>query len=249
MKPTAAPASLDAAARIASLCAAARFAAAMVGSRMTAALLELLDHVLVLGRCGNRVHAERRHLDAAQVRPGVRKLLVERLGELFRVRWYGAVAHAHRRDSRKRRLQGGQQLAFKLPVDLLASVRLFDVAAHVFVEEQRIDDAVGVRAVAAHGDVHVESDVGIDYAEGHGGRRAVLVVDDFFCVEEIDPLVLAGVAAKGKARAKPFERLAQALAQRPRLAKEQARLGRRVEHELAGLAACLDDRALLDDRS
>ena len=42
MKPTAAPASLDAAARIASLCAAARFAAAMVGSRMTAAFWSCL---------------------------------------------------------------------------------------------------------------------------------------------------------------------------------------------------------------
>ena len=209
-------------------------------------LLQVLDHPLVLFGRGDRVHAEGGYLDAAQVGPLLGKHLVEGVGELGGVRGHGGVAHAHGGNLREGGLQRRQKLAFQLRVDLVARVGLLHVAAHVLVEQQRVGDLVRVLAVAAHRNIHVKADVRIDDAEGNRRCRAVLVADDLFLVEVIHALVFARVAAEGEAAAHALEGRLDAVGDFV-VAKEQARLGRVVEHEFARLAACVDDCALFDD--
>ena len=154
----------------------------------------------------------------------------------------GTVADAHLRDLGKGGLQGGEQLGLKLTVDLVARVAIGHVAAYVGVEQQRVGDAVRILAVAAHGDVDVQANVVIDHAEGHGRGGAVLVADDLLGVDEVDTLVLARVAAKGKAAADIGEGLLDGVAQ---VAAKDARLAAGVKDKLAGLQRDLDDLAVL----
>ena len=193
-------------------------------------------------RGGDGVDAKAYDLNAAQVTPVGREDLVERAGELGGVAGDGAVADAHLRDLGKGGLQGGEQLGLKLAVDLVARVAIGHVAAHVGVEQQRVGDAVRILAVAAHGDVDVQTDVVVDHAEGHGRGGAVLVADDLLGVDEVDALVFARVAAKGKAAADIGEGLLDGVAQ---VAAKDARLAAGVKDKLAGLQRDLDDLAVL----
>lgn len=154
----------------------------------------------------------------------------------------GTVADAHFRDLGKGGLQGGEQLGLKLAVDLVARVAIGHVATHIGVEQQRVGDAVRILAVAAHGDVDVQANVVVDHAEGHGRGGTVLVADDLLGIDEVDALVLARVAAKGKAAADIGERLLDGVAQ---VAAKDARLAAGVKDELAGLERYLDDLAVL----
>ena len=154
----------------------------------------------------------------------------------------GTVADAHLRDLGKGGLQGGEQLGLKLAVDLIARVAIGHVAAHVGVEQQRVGDAVRILAVAAYGDVDVQTNVVVDHAEGHRRGGAVLVADDLLGVDEVDALVFARVAAKGKAAADIGEGFLDGIAQ---VAAEDARLAAGVEDELARLQRNLDDLAVL----
>ena len=186
-------------------------------------LLQLLDHGLVLGGGNDGVHAKGRHLYAAHLPPGLGELLVQRLRQLLGVRGHRRVPHTHCRDARKCRLQCREQLALELRVYFVSRVGLLDVAAHVLVEHERVDNPVRVLAVAAHGDVHVQSNVVVDHAEGHRRRRPVLVAHNLLGVEEVDALVLARVTAKREARPHALEGRPYPLAQRAALAKEEAR--------------------------
>ena len=209
-------------------------------------LLQLFDHRFVFGRRCNGIHAERRDLNAAQVGPFLRKHLVEGLRHIGGVRGHRGIAHAHGRNLRECGLQRREQLALQLRVDFVARVRLFDVAAHVLVEHERVDDLVRVFAVAANRNVDVQADVVIDDAEGYGRGGAVLVAHDFLRVEEVYALVFARVAAEREAGAHALKRRHEPIAE-ARLAEEQARFGRLVEHEFARLSAGFDNRALLND--
>ena len=141
-------------------------------------------------------------------------------------------------------LEGGNELRFQLAVDLLAGVFIADIAAYVGVEQQGVGDLVGVNAAAADGNVNIQTDVAVDHAEGDGRGRAELVVDQLFRVEVVDALVLAGVAAVGKALADGLEGLLDGGSQ---LAGEDAGLCGGVVGELAGFGADLDDLSLLHD--
>ena len=193
-------------------------------------------------RGGDGVDAKAHDLDTTQVAPVGREDLVERAGELGGVTGDGAVANAHLRDLGKGGLQGGEQLGLKLAVDLIARVAIGHVAAHIGVEQQRVGDAVRILAVAAHGDVDVQTNVVVDHAEGHRRGGAVLVADDLLGVDKVDALVLARVAAKGKTAADIGERLLDGVAQ---VAAKDARLAAGIEDKLAGLQRNLDDLAVL----
>ena len=193
-------------------------------------------------RSGDGVDAKAHDLDAAQVAPVGGEDLVERAGELSGVTGDGTVADAHLRDLGKGGLQGGEQLGLKLAVDLVARIAVGHVAAHVGVEQQRVGDTVRILAVAAHGNVDIQANVVIDHAEGHGRGGAVLVADDLLGVDEVDALVLARVAAKGKAAADIGEGLLDGVAQ---VAAEDARLAAGVKDKLARLQRNLDDLAVL----
>ena len=155
-----------------------------------------------------------------------------------------AVTDAHLADLGEGGLEGGQQLALELGVDLAALVFGADVAAHVAVEGGGVHDLVAVFTEAADGDVDIQVGIAVHHAEGHGRRRAILVADDLLGVEIVDPLILRSVAAEGETLEHGAQNVLQALAQ---VAAEDAGLRGHIVDEFAGLGAEIDDLALLDD--
>ncbi len=168
-------------------------------------LLELLDAVFVFRRSGNRADAERGDLDAAQFFPVGRELGVECIRNLFCMPGQRAVAKTHFADSSKCGLQRGQELALELTVELISSEIEFDIAAHVFIEQNRIDKLVGIFAVAANRDVDIETDIFVDNTEWDGGWRAVFVAEDLFRVKEVYALILCRVSAERETAADDLE--------------------------------------------
>ena len=162
-------------------------------------LLQLLDHRLVLFRGFDRVYAKGHDLHAAQIRPLFGEHVVERGGDLRGVPRQRAVADAHLGNLCERRLKCGQQFALELAVDLVAGVIALHVAADVGIEQHWVGHAIAVFAEAADGNVHVQADVIVHHPEGHRAGRSVFVAQDFLGIEEIDPLIPAGLAAEGKA--------------------------------------------------
>ena len=173
----------------------------------------------------------------------------------------GGVANAHLGDARERWLQGGEQLASQLRGNLVARKLVLDVSAYVLVEQQRVGKLERELAVAPHGNVHVQTDVVVDHAEGHRRWSAIAVAHDLLGVEVVHALVKASVATKGEALAYVLERIDDARAETARkdgggslgVVGELARLGTEV-HDLALLdddhalaVVDYDDRAVRDD--
>ena len=206
--------------------------------------LQLLEHLLVFLVRRHAGHAEGHDLDAPQVAPLLAEHLVQSVGQLQRVAGQLGVADAVFTDLGEGGLEGGQQLRFQLAVQPVAGVSLAHVAAHVGVEQHGVADAVAVLAEAA--DAHIDVDTGalIHHPERDGGRRAVLVADQFLGVEIIDALILGRFAAEGEAVGHVVEHVLDAVAQ---VAHEQGRLGGLVIGVLAGGGAHVHDLALIHD--
>ncbi len=81
------------------------------------------------------------------------------------------------------------------------------------VEEDRVEDLVGIFSVAADGDISVQADIRIHYAERNWVGRAVPVAHNLFCVKEIYPLFLSCIAAKGETFADGSEGFSDIFAQ------------------------------------
>ena len=206
--------------------------------------LQLLDHLGILGRQSHAAQCDADHLQAAQLAPLHRKRLIhgvfqigivgnDLIGPQFQI---GKLC--------KSGLQGADKLGFQLAVQLVTGVVLRNIAANLGVEQQRVGNAVGINARAADGNIHIQTDLGIHHPEGDGIGRAELIVQQFLGVEIIDPLILAGVAAKGEALAHRLEGLQNAFTQR---AGEDAGLGGGVVCKLTGLGTDLHDLSLLHD--
>ena len=157
---------------------------------------------------------------------------------------YLVRAHPHLGELCKCRLQSAYELGLELTVDLLAGIILLDVAADVRVKQQGVGELIGIHAVAAHRGVKVEPDVAVNNAEGDGVCRAEFIIDYLLGVEIVNALILAGVAAEGKALADELEGVKYRLAEGT---GKDAGLGGGVVCKLSGLGADLDDLALLDD--
>ena len=157
------------------------------------------------------------------------------------------VAYSHLGDTGKGGLQCREKLAFQLRIDAASCKGLLDIATDILVEHERIDDPVGIFAVAANGNINIESDIAVDHTEWHRRCRPIFVAHNLLCIEEVDALVLAGVAAKGEARACTLERRQDPFAHCLASAEQKARLCRAVEDELAWLARGFDDGTLLHD--
>ena len=143
------------------------------------------------------------------------------------------------------RLQSVHQLALQAGSQLRGIVLVGDVAAHVGVEQQRVADAVSKAAVAA--DIHREfiaSLLADHHAEGDGSSGAVQDLAQLLGVDVVHALILAGVAAVGKALGYGLEGSCQTVAE---VAGKNAWLGRSIEGELARLSAHLHHAALLHD--
>ena len=206
--------------------------------------LQVLDGLLVLGVCRNGIDSKSHDLDAAGLSPPLREDVRKRLGDLFGVRRDGGVANAHLGDARERWLQGGEQLASQLRGNLVARKLVLDVSAYVLVEQQRVGKLERELAVAPHGNVHVQTDVVVDHAEGHRRWSAIAVAHDLLGVEVVHALVKASVATKGEALAYVLERIDDARAE---TARKDGGGSLGVVGELARLGTEVHDLALLDD--
>ena len=153
-------------------------------------------------------------------------------------------AHFKCRKTCKGRLKRADKLGFKLRVDFRALVGLLNIAADVCVKQQRICDLIGINAVASDFGVRVKSYTVINNAEGDGRCGAESVIDYLLGVEVVNALILAGVAAEGKALADGLEGVKYRLTE---TAGENARLSRCIVCKLSRLCADLDNLALLDD--
>ena len=96
-------------------------------------------------------------------------------------------------------MQSRQKFCFKLRVNFGAVISVFDVAANICIEKNRIDNFVAVGAETFNGNVYVKPDIIINDAEGNRSWRAVFIADNFFGVKVINALVASGIAAESKA--------------------------------------------------
>ena len=208
-------------------------------------LLQLLDHRLVLFRGFDGVYAKGHDLHAAQIRPLFGEHVVERGGDLRGVPRQRAVADAHLGNLCERGLKRGQQFALELAVNLLARVVALHIAADVRVKQHRVGHAIAVFAETANGNIHVQTDIAVHHAEGNRAGRSVFVAQDLLGVEEIDPLIPAGLTAEGKAVEGGFQNGFHLLAvERP---VEDAGFAALFKDILARLGAEIDDFSLIHD--
>ena len=155
------------------------------------------------------------------------------------------ILHLVGRKSSQRRLQSVQQLTLQAGSDLGCVILGRDVAAHVGVEQQRVADAAGEAAVAPQIDRELVAPLLADhYAERDRRCGAVQDLAQLLGVDVVHPLILAGVAAVGKALGYGLEGSCQTVAE---VAGEHARLGGCVKGEFARLGAHLHHAALLHD--
>ena len=154
------------------------------------------------------------------------------------------VADSHPGDFREGRLQSCQKLAAELGIDLISRVIFLDVSADVLIKEDRIHHPVGIFAVAADRNIHVETDVLVHHAERDRIRRAVLVSDDLLCIKEVDSLVSRRVAAHRETLSELLKAVPDALS---KVSVENTRLCGGIINELTSLRTYLDDSALVND--
>ena len=155
------------------------------------------------------------------------------------------ILHLVGRKSSQRRLQGVHQLTLQAGSDLGCVILGGDVAAHVGVEQQRVADAAGEAAVAPQVHRELVAPLLADYhTERNGGGGAVQDLAQLLGVDVVHPLILAGVAAVGKALGYGLEGSCQTVAE---VAGEHAGLGGGIEGILARLGAHFHHLALLHD--
>ena len=142
------------------------------------------------------------------------------------------------------RLQSVDEFRFELVVDLLAGKLALHIAAKPCVEQQRIGDHIGIHAVAAHLHSAADTDALVYHFKYDRAGRTEFVVQNFFGVEIIYPLILAGVAAVSETLADGLKRILDAFAQ---TACKDRRLGGSVVCKFTGFGADLHDLALFHD--
>ena len=144
----------------------------------------------------------------------------------------------------KCRLQCADELGFQLAVQLIAGIILRNISADARVEQQRVGDAVGIHTGAADRHIHIQSDLGIHHTEGDGVGGAKFIVDQLFGIEIIHPLVLSGIAAKGKPFAHSFKGLHDRFAQ---ISVKYAGFGRHIVGILSRFGTDFYNLSLLHD--
>ena len=110
-------------------------------------------------------------------------------------------------------LKRADELGFELTVDSVSCVCLFNVSANVCIEKKRVCDFVRINAGATNGNVDIKTDVSVNNPERNGVRSAELVINELLCIEIINSLILAGIAAVCKAFTDGFECIQYSLAE------------------------------------
>ena len=208
--------------------------------------LHLLDHLLVFfaGLDGGDAHTA--HLNAAVLAPDDGEFFLHGGAQFFGGTGQIRVTQTLGTQAGKGGLQLGQELAAHLALQIRAAEHeiLLHVAADTDIELHGVGQKEAVLAEAADADVDVQRSTLIHHAERHGVGGAILVADDLLDIEEVDALILGGLAAEGKALADGAEYALDALAQ---IAGKQRGLGGHIVGVLAGNGAHIHDLALLHD--
>ena len=204
--------------------------------------LHLFDHRFVFLARLYGGYAEGNDLDTAQITPLGRKNIVQRVRDLGGVSRKSGITDAHLGNLRESGLQSGQELGLELSVDRLSRICLRNIAADIGIEQDRVRYAIAVFAEAADRDIDVDAGSLIHYTERYRRRCAVLVADQFLCVEVINSLILGRLAAERESLAEVGEGRLQILSQ---IAVENRRLGGRIICEFARLRAKLGNLTLI----
>ncbi len=141
----------------------------------------------------------------------------------------------------ERRLQRADKFCFQLAIQLITRILLLHIAADIGIKQHRIRDFIGINAGTADGDIHIQPDLGVYYTERDRVRRAKLVVDQFFGIKVIHPLILPGITSKGEPLANRLKRPQYAAA---KASGKNARLCGRVILKFPRLCAQLHNLAL-----
>ena len=206
--------------------------------------LQLLDHLFVFLVGLDAGNAEGYDLKTPKIPPLCGQFLVQSICQLCGVAWKGRVSNAHIADLCEGGLQRGQQLGFQLAVNGSAVKIRFHIAADIGIEQQGICHPVGILPETADSNVDVDPCPLVHHPERNRGGCTVLVAYDLLGVEVIHPLVLGGLAAKGKTLADILEHLPDTL---PQVARKDAGFRGGVEGKFAGFGAYLHHLALLHD--
>ena len=109
------------------------------------------------------------------------------------------IIDAQGRQFGKGRLECRKQFRLQLAVETAAVIKIRFVAGDIRIEQDGVHHAVAVLAKAAQAHEERKPRRIVIGLKRHFTGRTVLIADDFFHVEIVDPLVLSGIAAKGKA--------------------------------------------------
>ena len=154
------------------------------------------------------------------------------------------VAHAIFGQSAKCYTQAHHQLALHLAVDLVTTIILSNVRAHIGVEKQRIGNLVAVFAKATNANLPVNSQVIINQTHRNRLRGAKLIAVNFLHIEVINALILTRVTAKGKALTNLAKYCLNVFF---KIASEYRRLTGGIVYIFAGLVAQIHNLTLLYD--
>ena len=155
-----------------------------------------------------------------------------------------AVADALVGNPGKGRLQSCQQLGAELIVNLVTCIISVDIAADILVEQDRIGHLISILTEAADGDIQIETDVLVYYAERNRARGPVFISDDVLCIEIVNTLVFGSNAAVSDAGRKFLEALFDSLTE---AAGEDTGLRRSIISVGTGLSTDIHNSSLVDD--
>ena len=183
----------------------------------------------------NAAYAEGYYFNAAQIAPFLAQYFVELVANFFSMSRQSAVTHALFAHNTKGNVESSQELAFQLAINFAAQIFVFHVTAHIGVEENRVSNFIAVFTKAANRNVHVQTNALVHYTELDGASGAILITNDFLGIEVVHTLVLARVAAIGKAFTDLCENILDAL--HIQAISKKRWLGRSVIHKFTGLGA------------
>ena len=173
--------------------------------------LQIADVFFVFFAGFNAAYAEGYYFNATQIAPFLAQYFVELVANFFSMSRQSAVTHTLFAHNAKGNVESSQELAFQLAVDFTAQIFVFHVTAHIGVEENRVSNFIAVFTKAANRNVHVQTNALVHYTELDGASGAILITNDFLGIEVVHTLVLARVAAIGKAFTDLCENILDAL--------------------------------------
>ena len=208
-------------------------------------LLHGFQPLLVLFRSTDGGHTKGHDFNAPLLPPLGREHLIEGIGNIHGMQGQLCIADAHGGNLSESRLQGGHQFRTKHGIQPIPAKLAIHVAADILIEQNGVTDPVGVFTEATNGNSGAETDVLVHHPEGHRRGGAVLVAKEFLCINIVDSLILARIAAESKAAAHGGKGILHRLAQGT---GEHAGFCRGIVDKLTGLGTDFRHLSLVNDQ-